>query len=282
MVWLAGMASAVAQTNAPLLQIPDWVGAETNIAYDKYPQTVLDVMWPKAGTNGMRPGVVMFHGGGWIRTTKESMMGSFCTPYLRRGFVVCNVEYRLAPVAKAPAAVNDALTAAKWFFEHAAKYRVDTNRMVVTGASAGGHLALMVGMTPESAGLGPAEKFAAIVNGYGITDVADVLEGPHRQSWASQWLPEQEGRDELARKLSPMTYVRKELPPILTVHGGSDHTVPTEQGRKLTEALKEAGVDAEIFIVPEAQHGFTREQWPAVNGKIEEFLKKHRIVEPAN
>jgi acetyl esterase/lipase len=259
-------------------KIPDWAAIEPNIHYDHYDQTVLDVMWPKAEAKGKRPGAIMFHGGGWVRSNKETMMGNFCLPYLEQGFVVCNVEYRLAPVATAPAAVNDALAAAKWFFDHADQYHVDTNRLVVTGASAGGHLALMVGMTPESAKLGPAVKVAAIVNGYGITDVADVLEGPHRQSWAPQWLPEQDGRAELAKRLSPLTYVRKELPPILTVQGDRDRTVPTDQGRRLTKALQDAGVDAEMITVTNAGHGFSPQQWPGVREQIFAFLKKRGIL----
>jgi acetyl esterase/lipase len=174
---------------------------EANIAYDKYPQTVLDILQPTTLAVGKRPGVIMFHGGGWIESSKETMMNSFCLPYLQQGFVVCNVEYRLAPVAPAPAAVNDALDAAAWFFKNAKKYNVDTNRIIVTGASAGGHLALMVGMTPKEANLGPTVKVAAIVNCYGPTDVADLLSGPHHQSWATQWLPDQPGRLDLAKRV---------------------------------------------------------------------------------
>jgi acetyl esterase/lipase len=271
--------SSFAQSNTPpVLNLPDWVVAETNIAYDRYEATVLDVLRPREKFKGQRPGIVMFHGGGWVRSNKETMMGSFCLPYLKQGFIVCNVEYRLAPVATAPAAVNDALKATQWFFEHAAKYNVDTNRIVVTGASAGGHLALMVGMVDASSDLGPISKVAAIVNGYGITDVADVLEGLHKKSWAVQWLPEQEKRLELAKRLSPMTYVRKGLPPILTVQGANDTTVPVEQGRRLTQALKGAGVDTEMMIVPGAGHGFSREQWPEVHEKIFSFLKQRGIL----
>src|ERR1022692_1346097 len=128
----------------PPVTVPDGIALEANIAYDRFPDTRLDVLYPKAPSKEKRPGVIMFHGGGWIRSTKETMMRSFCLPYLERGFVVANVEYRVAGVAPAPAAVNDALTAAKWFFDRSAQYHVDPARIVVTGASAGGHLALMV------------------------------------------------------------------------------------------------------------------------------------------
>jgi uncharacterized protein (TIGR02246 family) len=136
----------------------------------------------------------------------------------------------------------------------------------------------MVGMTPASAGLGPAIPIAAIVNGYGVTDVADLLDGPHRQSFAVEWLPEQAGRGDLARRLSPLTYVRKGLPPTLTVQGENDRTVPHEQGVRLTAALRQAGVDAEMMTVPAAGHGFSREQWPAVHARIFDFLARRGIL----
>jgi uncharacterized protein (TIGR02246 family) len=265
--------SGMAQTPPPVT-VPDSVALEANIAYDKFPDTRLDVLYPKAEAAGLRPGVIMFHGGGWIRSTKETMMTAFCLPFLEQGFVVANVEYRVATAAVAPAAVDDALTAAKWFYDHAAQYHVDTRRIVVTGASAGGHLALMVGMTSPV-------PIAAIVNGYGVTDVADLLDGPHRQGFAVQWLPEQAGRLDLATRLSPLTHVRKGLPPTLTVQGENDHTVPHEQGVRLTAALKAAGDDAEMMTVPNAGHGFSREQWPAVHARIFDFLRAHGVLAQA-
>jgi uncharacterized protein (TIGR02246 family) len=275
------LATALWGQTPPPVTVPDSIALEANIPYDRYPTTLLDVMYPKAQPSGKRPGVIMFHGGGWIRSTKETMMQSFCLPYLERGFVVANVEYRVASAAPAPAAVNDALRAAKWFLDHADRYHVDPARIVVTGASAGGHLALMVGMTPASANLGPAIPVAAIVNGYGVTDVADLLAGPHHQAFATEWLPEQPGRLDLAARLSPLTYVRAGLPPTLTVQGANDRTVPHEQGVRLTAALKAAGDDAEMMTVPGAGHGFSREQWPAVHARIFEFLAAHGILPQA-
>jgi acetyl esterase/lipase len=236
-------------------------------------------MGPRADAEQKRPGVVVFHGGGWVQSTKETTMNALCLPYLEQGFVVCNVEYRVAHLsespAKGPAAVVDALKAAKWFFDHAAKYNVDENRLVVTGASAGGHLALMVGMATPAAKLWPTVRFAAIVNEFGPTDVCDLIE--RGTGFAVEWLPEQEGRMELAKRLSPITYVRKELPPILTVQGANDRTVPVEQNVKLTDALKAAGADAELILIPGAGHGFTT-QWPDVNRQVFEFLRAKGVL----
>src|SRR6202166_1741961 len=126
--------------------IPDSVSLEANIPYDQYKETVLDILQPKASSKEKRPGVILIHGGGWVNGTKEQRVESAALKYVAHGFVVANVEYRLAKAATAPAAVTDVLKAAQWFHKNAAKYQVDTNRIVVTGDSAGGHLALMVAM----------------------------------------------------------------------------------------------------------------------------------------
>src|SRR6476659_9575474 len=187
-------------------QIPEWATIQANIPYDQYKETVLDILQPKAPSKVKRPGVIVIHGGGWTGGTKESQLQPICLRYVEKGFVVANVEYRLAKAALAPAAVTDALKAVEWFRKHAKEYNVDTKRIVVTGGSAGGHLALMVAMTPKSAKLGPPAKVAAVVNFYGITDVGDQLDGPNKRTYAVTWVPEQDGRLKLASRVSPMTY----------------------------------------------------------------------------
>jgi acetyl esterase/lipase len=271
-------ALATAQQQPAPQPLPDWVSMEANIPYDQYKQTVLDIMQPKAASSKKRPGVLVIHGGGWVNGTKESMVERYCLPYLEKGFVVANVEYRLAAVATAPAAVSDVLKAAQWFFQNAKRFDVDSKRIVVTGGSAGGHLSLMVGMTPKSAKLGKPAKVAAVVNFYGITDVADQLSGPNRRDYAVTWVPEQPGRLELAKRVSPMTYVRRGLPPILTIHGDADQTVPYEHGVKLTKALRSAGVDAELISVPGGRHGFPKEEVDRLLPQIFNFLERHGIV----
>jgi acetyl esterase/lipase len=270
-------ASALAQESK--VAIPDSVSVEANIPYGQYKETVLDVMQPKAAPTGKRPGVIVIHGGGWVGGTKEGHSQETCLRYVEKGFVCTDVEYRLAKVAPAPAAVTDVLDAARWFESNAKKYKVDTRRIVVTGGSAGGHLSLMVGMTPNSAKLGPAAKIAAVVNFYGITDVADQLGGPNMRDYAVTWVPEQTGRQELARRVSPMTYVRKSLPPILTIHGDADETVPYEHGVKLTKALRDAGADAELVSVPQGRHGFPKAKEDEIyEHDIWPFLKKHGVM----
>jgi acetyl esterase/lipase len=250
---------------------------EANVHYDRYPETVLDILQARAPALQNRPGAIVIHGGGWVEGDKESVVERFCLPLIRRGFVVANVEYRLAKAAPAPAAVLDVRNAAKWFHDHAADYKVDADRILAMGDSAGGHLALMTGMTPGSAELGPATKIAAIVDFYGIADVADQLEGAQRRDYAEAWIPEQPDRGELARRLSPIRYVRKGLPPILAIHGDADPVVPFDQSVRLIGALKSAGSSAELIAVPGGQHGFPPEEMDKLWPQIFKWLKKHKI-----
>jgi len=243
---------------------------EANIHYGNYAENVLDILQPSAPALGNRPGVIVIHGGGWVRGDKESMLDSFCLPFIRQGSVVANVEYRLATAAPAPAAVTDVLQAAQWFQDHAARYKVDPKRIVVTGASAGGHLALMVGMTSSV-------KIAGVIDFFGIVDVADQLAGPNAREFAAQWIPEQPNRLELAGRMSPISYVRKGLPPILALHGEADPLVPYEQSVNLAKAVRSAGGDAELITVPAGKHGFTPQEMDALWPQIFKWLKKHKI-----
>ncbi len=270
---------------------------EGNLRYDKPSACVLDMIYPKdmkkndaAANNGKKyPGVIMFHGGGWIRTSK-STMPTFYNRYLAHGFVVCNAEYRMADEtgqfsperANAPAAVEDALKAAKWFWDHADEYNVDKSRVVVTGASAGGHLALMVGLCDDEK-VGPIAgkdfKIAAIVNGYGCVDVPALLAKQRPTDFAHQWIPDGPNRDALAKQMSPITYVRKAIPPLITVQGERDSTHPVADSIRFTDALKAAGAEVEIHLVPGAAHGFTNPTWPDAEKAMFDFLIKHKIID---
>lgn len=242
----------------------------------------LDV-YSRTDTATQRPVLVYIHGGGWVGGAKEgSILAIF--PWLEMGWNVVNVEYRLGRVSPAPAAVEDCLCALRWVAANAKQYGFDTSRIVTSGGSAGGHLALTTGMIPESAGLDrqcpgvPLPRVAAIVNWYGITDVNDLLDGANRKSYAVAWLGSSPAREDIARRVSPLTYVRAGLPPILTIHGDADPTVPYAHGTRLTSALKEAGVKAELFTVPGGKHGgFTKDEMLNVHAAIREFLTRNGL-----
>ena len=242
----------------------------------------LDI-YKRRDTTGPQPTVIYMHGGFWAAGTKEGSLMALM-PWLEMGWNVVNVEYRLARVALAPAAVEDCMCALRYVANQAKTYDIDTARIVVTGESAGGHLALTTGIIPDTAGLdrecagAPLPKVAAIINWYGITDVYDVIEGPHRANAAMQWFGSMPNREEIARRVSPLTYVRSGLPPILTVHGDADTTVPYQHAVRLHEALNKAGVTNQLVTIPGGRHGnFTPEERTKIYSTIREFLAKNGL-----
>jgi acetyl esterase/lipase len=247
-----------------------------NIRYSSYPETILDILQSRAPALKNRPGVLMIHGPDWSSGQKEDMVEKFCVPFIEHDFVVANIDYRLAKTSPGPAAVSDVLEAAAWFYKHAAELKVDPYEIIAVGTSAGGHLALMTAMTPSAAGFGPTTRIAAVVDFYGIADVVDQLEGPRKQPYAQAWLPF-ENKMDMARRLSPMTYVRRGLPPVLAIHGDADTTVPYEQSVDLIKALKSAGDDAELITVAGAQHGIDAAQLEKLWPQIFKWLKKRKI-----
>jgi acetyl esterase/lipase len=237
-----------------------------------------------------QPTLIFYHGGGWIGGTKEASLMSIM-PWLEMGWNVVNVEYRMARVAPAPGAVEDALCALRYVVNQAKTYNVDTSKIVVSGESAGGHLALAAGMVPSTAGFTSVcagggftgsdlavPKVAAIINWYGITDLNDMLAGQNARSYAVQWLGNAANRDALARSVSPLTYVRSGLPPILSIQGDADPIVPYSQNVRLRDALTKAGVPNELFTIPGGGHGnFKTDERTRAYVKIREFLAKNGL-----
>ena len=120
---------------------------------------------------------------------------------------------------------------------------------------------------------------AAIVNWYGITDVLDLIQGDNVQGYALRWLGVRPDRESLAKKVSPLTYVRPGLPPILTVHGENDPLVPYQQAVRLHRALTEAGVPNRLVTIPEGPHGpFNPEETLRAHTIITEFLERHGLT----
>lgn len=246
-------------------------------------QLKLDV-WQRKDSKPGTPTLIYYHGGGWILGDRTGATLLFL-PYLEMGWNVVNVEYRMANVALAPAAVEDCRCALRWVIQNAKKYNIDTNKIVLTGHSAGGHLALISGMLPSGTALdnqcyGTEDlKVAAIINWYGPTDVADLLQGPNLKNYALMWVGGQADRVAIAKSVSPLTYVRKGLPPVITIHGDKDDVVPYEHAVRLEKALTDAGVPNQLVTIRGGWHGqFTSEQLQDSYMKIHVFLKERGII----
>ncbi|MBM3778680.1 MAG: alpha/beta hydrolase [Acidimicrobiia bacterium] len=252
-------------------------------------ESKLDLYVPRA--DGPRPVLMYIHGGGWTQGSKES---SALTPlpFLEMGWAVVNVEYRLARVSLAPAAVEDCRCALRWIYRNAKEFNFDLDRIVVTGHSSGGHLALTTGMLssrdgldylcPGDRGPGPVNtdemKVAAMVSWYGITDVAELLSGPSRRAYAEAWLGNLPDREALAKRVSPLSYVRSGLPPTLLIHGDADPVVPYSQAVRMSQALERAGVPQEMVTVPGGGHGgFSDQENIRIYAAIRAFLARHQL-----
>jgi len=257
----------------------------------------LDVYQPRVART-QSPTLIYIHGGGWTNGSKESSALTFL-PYLEMGWAVVNVEYRMADVAPAPAAVEDCRCALRWVYRNAEQYNFDLDKLVVSGNSAGGHLSLTTGFLQESAGLDrqcPGNrrrswstgttsteelKVAAIINWYGISDVTDLIHrtpGPSG-SFTEAWLGSTLNREQIATRVSPLTYVREGLPPVLTIHGDADPIVPYDQGVRLHQALDKAGVPNQLITVPGGGHGgFTNAESVRIYAAITGFLNTHHVL----
>jgi acetyl esterase/lipase len=242
----------------------------------------LDV-WQRKDEKTAVPTLIYYHGGGWIFGDRTGATLLFL-PYLEMGWNVINVEYRMANVSLAPAAVEDCRCALRWAVRNAKQYNIDTDRIVLTGHSAGGHLSLITGMLPEGTGLDNkcdgTEKLrvAAIINWYGISDVSDLVQGPNRKNYAVMWTGSQPDPLTIAKRVSPITYVRAGLPPVLSIHGDADPVVPYDQSTRLHQALSAAGVPNELVTVKGGGHGqFADAELENAYQKIRAFLRSHGL-----
>jgi len=266
---------------------PSRIQAQSNLTYlvVNGRESKLDI-YRRRGAGGPDPTLIYIHGGGWAGGHKEDGV-MYTLPWLEMGWNVVNVEYVRSAVAEAPGAVENCLCALRWVVDHAAEYRIDASRLVVMGDSSGGHLALMTGMAPATARLDrpcnpsgdlPVPKVAGIVNWYGITDIVDLLQGPNRRDYAVDWVAKADNREEMARRVSPVTWARSELPPIITIHGDSDPTVPYSQALELHEALNAAHARNELFTIKGGRHGgFTPEERVRAYIAIRKFLAHYGL-----
>jgi len=278
-------------TNESLLRIGDRYWMQPDVVYNVANNTQLkrDVWYPRDNPNP-NPTLVYIHGGGWIFGSKEGAVYQFL-PFLEKGWRVVNVEYRMASNSLAPGAVEDTRCALRWIYRNAKQYNFDTSKIVLTGHSAGGHLSLITGMLPDKSPLdnrcyadekyGDVKmKVAAIINWYGITDVNDVIQGANLKNYAVMWMGSQPNSAEIAKSVSPLTYIRADLPPILTIHGDKDDVVPYSHATRLHEALDKAKVTNKLYTVKNGGHGmFELKDYSAAFDEIWKFLKENKITQ---
>jgi acetyl esterase/lipase len=265
-------------------ELRDKVAVETDIEYAKAGDISLqlDVLRPKAERDKPRPVIVWIHGGGWQNGNKSSGLGRLGGYVASGDYVGVSVGYRLTDKGSWPAQIHDCKAAIRWVRANAEKLGIDPSKIGVWGSSAGGHLVSHLGTSGdvkevegELGTTGVSSRVACVVDFCGPSDfpnfqITSGAEGPITKLLGG--LPKD--KPDAAKEASPITYVTKDDPPFLVVHGTDDRTVPFDQGVRFHEALKKAGVDSTLVKIEGGGHGIGG---PEVEARVRAFFEKHLL-----
>ncbi len=245
------------------------IKVEKNIVYGKGDDVdlQLDLAMPAEG-KGPFPAIICIHGGGW-RGGKRQDFSSLIEQLAKNNFVAVTVTYRFAPKYQFPAQIEDCKAAARFLRANAQKYAINPDKIGAVGASAGGHLACLMGAADASAGLEgkggnpkQSSRVQAVVSLFGPTDFTT-------KTWSKDvenffFIPFLGGTFEekmdVYRKCSPIVYCTKDDPPFLFFHGTKDPLVGIDQSEKMAAKLKQVGVSARLVVMEGDGHGWGGEK----------------------
>jgi acetyl esterase/lipase len=249
----------------------------------------LDLAMKTHGSGEPRPAIVVIHGGGWLEGDKSSFASrqhgvpGNIEDFAALGFVAVTINYRLSGEAPFPAALEDCKCAVRWLRAHAQEYHVDPERIGAYGNSAGGHLALLLGMTGKDAGLDGDGAFLdrsslvqAVVSDSGPIDLVYQYEHDRLRRVVRDFLggPPEGERMHAYQKASPLYHVAPGTPSLLLIYGASDEQVPVETADQFVVALSRAGVkDVSYYrlaYVDHCPHSLVR--LPGLRPVVEEFF----------
>jgi acetyl esterase/lipase len=255
------------------------VAVRENVAYGASLAQTLDLCLP-SGLTGLRPGIMLIHGGAWVSGSKRYQFDDFhtlrdvCRGLAAQGFLVASIDYRLlslsGPVGAHqdpwPAQLNDAQLAMRWLRAHANELSLDKSRLCAAGLSVGAMLAVFLGalrtiQPGDQAQLYPDESPQAgcVADFYGPVDLVALLKAaPDANESVFQALlgyttPEENPQG--YHDASALFRVSSQTAPTLIVHGVHDQVVPIEQSLALFAALREHEIPAQ-FITYNGRHSF--------------------------
>lgn len=280
------LSHGLAQTNPVIDIFPKGTILHGNIPYnnDQQPKHLLDIYLP-ANAKGKIPLVVFVHGGGWLVNDKYADIGYMkktVAEIVSSGYALASIDYRFATQAVFPAQIQDCNRAVSFLIDNADKYGFDKNRIAVIGFSAGGHLASLMGLSKNNniesffmRGTNKSFTFKAVVDFYGPADLIlfpgnDDPKSPESLLIGATPL----ARPDLAKAASPVTYVDKDDPPFLIIHGEKDELVSPKQSQLLSAWLSAVGVQNELIMVQDAPHFGEMFDTDAIRSKVIGFLKK--------
>lgn len=256
---------------------------ERNLEYGKAGDMALKLdLYRPAKQTGKVPGVLVIHGGGWKGGNKESM-GMVADQLARAGYVAASVQYRLTPKHRFPAQVYDVKGAVRWMRHHADKYQVNAGRIGAIGASAGGHLALMLGAIDQKDGLegdvgpqGHSSKVQAVVNYFGPVDLTMSDWDPRIEPLLLDFLDGKlHDRRDAYRRASPITYLDARDAPTITFHGTRDDIVPYTHAILLDRTLRQKGVTSHLEVMIGSGHGWLGDDLAHTQKLAFQFLNTH-------
>ena len=262
---LAGLLCLALAVRAEEPTVPADVVFEKNVEYTNSDDQhlAMNIARPKTGV-GPFPVVLCIHGGGFRAGNREGY-NALCLKLAQHGFVAATTSYRLAPKYQFPAAVHDVKAAVRWLRANASTYKIDPNRLGVSGSSAGGHLAQFLGVTPgvpqfEGAG-GNASQSSAVTCVVNVYGPSDFTQSYGKSVDAHEVLPLWFGGDlehERQKHIigSPLPWVTPSAAPTLLIHGTEDKYVAYEQALWMRDRLHTCGVEVELLTMNGAGHGF--------------------------
>ncbi len=280
LVVLAFCAPALAQTpKGP--KVPEGTKSTLNATYGEHERQKYDLFVPKG--DGPFPLVVWVHGGGWVGGSKDG--GGPGLFLLDHGYAVASINYRYSTHSVFPAQIQDCKAAIVHLRANAKKHSLNPKKFGAWGASAGGHLVALLGTAGDVAEWEPEAKadssVQAVVDFFGPTDLL-ALSGPAGGAGdsADGLLGKLVGgslskNKEKAEKANPIKYIDRADAPVLMVHGDKDPLVPLSQSELLAAALKKAGVEQELIVIPGGGHGGAGFSSEANRKKYIAFFDKH-------
>jgi acetyl esterase/lipase len=217
---------------------------------------------PGARRGAGAPVLLQIHGGAWMIGRKDQQGLPLMYHLATRGWVCVAVNYRLSPRATWPDHLVDCKRALAWIRDNIAEYGGDPDFVVVTGGSAGGHLAALVGLTPNDARYQPGFEDAdtsvqAMIPFYGVFDwTGSVVPNAGLRDLLERHVVKRRAADvpELFREASPLFHVRPDAPPALVVHGDLDTLAPIEQARAFVAALRATSRAPVAFVELQGAH----------------------------